>query len=580
MLMRLRRKIDPVHESSVAVSLAAITPPEPRLPTLNEQAEPIVSQIEQDLHTLVSAVQLSSAEVGRSVVEASTALADIGNRTAALVDETQTVDSTANLLAQAAKELTQASTSISAQIHTAAGLLEQITTVVSAAQAEIEHLRVSSGEIGTVVDVIAGIAKQTNLLALNAMIEASRAGDQGRGFAVVAQEVKMLAAQTTRATDDIRASIARLQQDALGSVKTVGEAARLVQQVGPKFIEVVAAVEEQNASTVELNRSAAAVASFVSHVVGGASAIREQAHAASAVSAATAASTTSVERLHGRALVVLRNNPVGDRRQYPRLPVALKATLHQGAHRHAVRTIDVGRGGFLVTAPKDLLATLGLELDVETAELGCVSTRVVGVSALGLHLHITRAPDAYAAKVEQLTGSVNAQNAGRIASAQAAAAQIGQALEGALADGRLNEADLFDPSYQPILGTDPQQYLTAAVPVLEAVLTPIQESLLGSDPRLTFCAAMDRNAYLPVHNRKYAQPQRPGDVSWNTAHSRNRRIFDDRAGLMAARSTDPFLVQSYARDMGQGRLVMMQEVDVPIYIRGQHWGGFRMAYGQ
>jgi methyl-accepting chemotaxis protein len=233
MLMRLRRKIDPVHESSVAVSPAAITPPEPRLPTLNEQAEPIVSQIEQDLHTLVSAVQLSSAEVGRSVVEASTALADIGNRTAALVDETQTVDSTANLLAQAAKELTQASTSISAQIHTAAGLLEQITTVVSAAQAEIEHLRVSSGEIGTVVDVIAGIAKQTNLLALNAMIEASRAGDQGRGFAVVAQEVKMLAAQTTRATDDIRASIARLQQDALGSVKTVGEAARLVQQVGP-----------------------------------------------------------------------------------------------------------------------------------------------------------------------------------------------------------------------------------------------------------------------------------------------------------------------------------------------------------
>ncbi|MFX7887095.1 hypothetical protein ABTK21_19495, partial [Acinetobacter baumannii] len=90
-------------------------------------------------------------------------------------------------------------------------------------------------------------------------------------------------------------------------------------------------------------------------------------------------------------------------------------------------------GGFLVTAPKDLLSTLGMELDVETAELGCVSTRVVGVSALGLHLHITRAPDAYAAKVEQLTGSVNAQNAGRIASAQAAAAQIGQALEGALA---------------------------------------------------------------------------------------------------------------------------------------------------
>ncbi|MGH1571197.1 methyl-accepting chemotaxis protein [Methylobacterium sp. P31] len=549
------------------------------MPTLNERAEPIVAQIEQDLHTLISAVQQSSAEVGRSVVQASTALADIGARTAVLVGETQTVDGTAHLLAQAARELTQASTSISAQIHTAAGLLEQITGVVSAAQGQIEHLRISSGEIGTVVNVIAGIAKQTNLLALNAMIEASRAGDQGRGFAVVAQEVKELASQTTRATDQIRASIARLQQDALGSVRTVGDAASLVQQVGPKFIEVVAAVEEQNASTAELNRSAEAVANFVSQVVGSATAIREQAQAASAVSAATAASSTSVERLHGRTLVVLRNNALGDRRQHPRLPVALTATLRQGGQRYTARTVDVSRGGFLVSAPQDLRASLGLDLDVETAELGCVTARVVGLSGLGLHLHIPRAPEGYAAKVEQLTGSVNAQNASRIARAQAAAAEIGQALEGVLADGRLSEAALFDTSYQPILGTNPQQYLTPAVPVLEAVLTPIQESLLGSDPRLTFCAAMDRNAYLPVHNRQYSQPQRPGDVAWNTAHSRNRRIFDDRAGLMAARNTDPFLVQSYARDMGDGRLVMMQEIDVPIRLRGRHWGGFRMAYG-
>ena len=137
---------------------------------------------------------------------------------------------------------------------------------------------------------------------------------------------------------------------------------------------------------------------------------------------------------------------------------------------------------------------------------------------------------------------------------------------------------MFDTSYQPVAGTHPQQYLTAAVPVLETVLPPIQERLLSADPRLTFCAAMDRNAYLPVHNRKYAKPQRPGDVAWNTANSRNRRIFDDRAGLMAARNTEPFLVQSYARDMGDGRLVMLLEIDAPIRIAGRHWGGFRMAY--
>jgi len=578
MLKRLRRR----SVSAVACADARIPAMVPAVdrqpPTLNQRAEPVVSQIEHDLHTLVSAVQRSSAEVGRSVVQASTALADIGARTAVLVGETQTVDGTAHLLAQAARELTQASTSISVQIHTAVGLLAQITAVVSAAQDQIEHLRVSSGEIGAVVNVIGGIAKQTNLLALNAMIEARRAGDQGRGFAVVAQEVKELAAQTTRATDEVRASIARLQHDALGSVRTVGDAASLVQQVGPKFIEVVAAVEEQTASTAELNRSAEAVAHFVSHVVDSASAIRAQAQAASAVSAATAISTTSVERLHGRTLVVLRNNAFGDRRHHPRLPVALTATLLRGGRRYGARTIDVGRGGFLVTSPEDLQAVAGLEIDVEIAELGSVTTRVAGVSGLGLHLHITRAPEGFASRVDELAGSVNAQNAGFIARAQAAAAEIQHALEAALADGRLTAAALFDTSYQPVAGTHPQQYLTAAVPVLETVLPPIQERLLSADPRLTFCAAMDRNAYLPVHNRKYAKPQRPGDVAWNTANSRNRRIFDERAGLMAARNTEPFLVQSYARDMGDGRLVMLLEIDAPIRIAGRHWGGFRMAY--
>lgn len=584
MLARLRRPSALQRRSQTIVGQKDAPPAQKPTPTpqdassLRDQAGPVIAQIEQDLRTLIGAVQQASAEVGRSVAQASTSLADIGARTAALVEETQAVDGTASLLAQAAKELTQASGSISAQIHTAADLLEQVKAVVGTAQAQIEHLRSSSGEIGGVVDVIAGIARQTNLLALNAMIEASRAGESGRGFAVVAQEVKELAGQTAKATDRIQTNIARLQQDALASAQTVTDAASLVALVGPKFVEVVAAVEEQNASTTELTRSAEAVASFVSQVVGSAEAIQEQAQAASTVSLATAASSSTVDRLHGRTLVVLRNNALGDRRRHPRLPVALPAMLRQGGRGFGTRTVDVGQGGFLVCAPTDLHASVGSELEVETAELGRATARVVGLSALGLHLQVTRAPEGYAAAVAELTEAVNARNAGRIARAQAAAAEIGCALEAVLASGRLSEAVLFDTRYQPIPVTDPQQYLTPAVPVLEEVLTPIQEGLLGSDPQLTFCVAMDRNAYLPVHNRKYAHPQRPGEVAWNTANSRNRRIFDDRAGLMAARSTEPFLVQSYGRDMGNGQSVMMQEIDAPIRVHDRHWGGFRMAY--
>jgi methyl-accepting chemotaxis protein len=83
---------------------------------------------------------------------------------------------------------------------------------------------------------------------------------------------------------------------------------------------------------------------------------------------------------------------------------------------------------------------------------------------------------------------------------------------------------------------------------------------------------------LPVHHRAYSQPQRSGDVTWNTAHSRNRRIFDDRAGLAAARNTRPYLIQSYPRDMGTGTAIMLREIDVPIRVFGRHWGAFRTSY--
>jgi methyl-accepting chemotaxis protein len=110
------------------------------------------------------------------------------------------------------------------------------------------------------------------------------------------------------------------------------------------------------------------------------------------------------------------------------------------------------------------------------------------------------------------------------------------------------------------------------------VLPPVQEAFLAGDKRMAFCAMVDRNGYLPVHNKIYSQAQRPGDIAWNTANSRNRRIFNDPAGLAAGQNQRSYLIQSYARDMGGGNTVMMREIDVPIRVRGRHWGGFRTAY--
>lgn len=94
---------------------------------------------------------------------------------------------------------------------------------------------------------------------------------------------------------------------------------------------------------------------------------------------------------------------------------------------------------------------------------------------------------------------------------------------------------------------------------------------------MAFCAVTDRNGYIATHNRDCSQPQRPGQPDWNRTNSRNRRIYDDRTGILGARSTAPILVQTYRRQLGNGQTMMLKEFDAPISVRGRHWGALRLA---
>ena len=161
--------------------------------------------------------------------------------------------------------------------------------------------------------------------------------------------------------------------------------------------------------------------------------------------------------------------------------------------------------------------------------------------------------------------------------AQASAGVIGKLFAGAIEKGRLTESQLFDENYEPIPGTDPEQMSTSFVEFTDNVLPAVQEAVLSSSDDIVFCAAVDRNGYLPTHNLKFSQPQRPDDPAWNAANARNRRIFDDRTGLAAGRSEEPFLLQTYRRDMGGGSFIMMKDISAPIRVNGRHWGGLRVA---
>lgn len=157
-----------------------------------------------------------------------------------------------------------------------------------------------------------------------------------------------------------------------------------------------------------------------------------------------------------------------------------------------------------------------------------------------------------------------------------AAGTISALFEQAVASGEIGLAELFDETYRPIAGSDPQQHMTRFVALTDRLLPPLQEKLLAASKRIVFCAAVDRNGFLPTHNRKYSQPQGPDPV-WNNANCRNRRIFNDRTGLAAARNQKPFLLQTYRRDMGGGNFLVMEDLSAPIFVRGRHWGGFRFG---
>ncbi|MCO8146320.1 methyl-accepting chemotaxis protein [Rhodovulum tesquicola] len=244
-----------------------------------------------------------------------------------------------------------------------------------------------------------------------------------------------------------------------------------------------------------------------------------------------------------------------------------------------------------MTASVEATRAAALEISGSAAEVGVATGRfapafrtlveTTGHTADGVHEARERVDRLVSLGESVVQNSVLAGGAHAdgplIAFVRETATRIAGLFEQAVATGRISLEELFDRRYTPIPGTDPVQVMAPFTRLTDAILPAVQEPALDLDPRIVFCAAVDRNGYLPTHNRKYSQPQ-GRDAVWNAANCRNRRVFDDRVGLSAGRSTAPFLIQVYRRDMGGGEFVLMKDLSAPIHVGGRHWGGFRMGY--
>jgi methyl-accepting chemotaxis protein len=551
-----------------------------------DSAREILELLELELGGMIRQLERAANSVAGGAEATAATLVTIRQRTDALTGRTSAAQGTATTFSQAAEKFMHSAQGIGSQVRDASTLADLASAAAHEASANVDRLRESSAAIGNVVNLIAQIARQTTLLALNSTIEAARAGDAGRGFAVVATEVKALAVQTQNATEEISKKIEALQKDAAGSVDAVHRISQAIEAIRPVFANVNGAVAEQNQTTGEISDNAASASRFIVSVGDSAteidSATRQAEAHGDSVAKAGHAVTMFAQKLKSRCAVLLRQDGKEgereDRRKGERLPCSLTIEIRTARGLIAAPVYEISMQGVLICGPDAEILPQNESLGATLQDVGACRIRVAERSKAGARAQFERPDASLRETIEDKLWAIRDENTEFVTRAMEAGAALTKIFENGVASGAISIDDMFDTDYVEIPGSNPVQHRTKILGWADRALPPFQEAFLAKDPRMAFCAMIDRNGYLPVHNKIYSHPQRPGDVTWNTANSRNRRIFNDPAGLAAGRNLRAYLIQSYARDMGNGKTVMMREIDVPIRVNGRHWGGFRTAY--
>jgi len=253
----------------------------------------VEAALECTVHSLASAAQelTSVSQQMASNAEETAAQANVVSAAA------EQVSRNVGTVASAAEEMGASIKEIAKNANDAARVATSAVKVAEKTNATVSKLGESSAEIGNVIKVITSIAQQTNLLALNATIEAARAGEAGKGFAVVANEVKELAKQTAKATEDIGRRIEAIQTDTKGAVAAIAQISTIINQINEIQSTIASAVEQQTATTAEISRNVNEAALGSSEIAKNVMGVAQAAHSTTAGAANTKVSADELARM-------------------------------------------------------------------------------------------------------------------------------------------------------------------------------------------------------------------------------------------------------------------------------------------
>ncbi|MCL4671754.1 MAG: HAMP domain-containing protein [Sphingomonadaceae bacterium] len=252
-------------------------------------------QFSQSIGEVVASVAAASSQLkttAKAMADAAESASDQSERVAGAMHE---ASNGATAAAAASDEFAMSIGEISRQAATSAELARKASDSADEADATISRLSSAADEVSQVVELIQTIARRTNLLALNASIEAARGGEAGRGFAVVASEVKELAAQTSRATEEVASQIRSMQSSTDASVNALRQVSAQISQLEATAISIASAVDQQSVAGQDLARSIDLAARSTDLVLGDVEGVRETALATGSAAAQVLSSATDLE---------------------------------------------------------------------------------------------------------------------------------------------------------------------------------------------------------------------------------------------------------------------------------------------